>query len=300
MALSNLLGWESANRRSAAAAKHKLVPHLSNNTIDGRILHQLGYIKPCKLWDKLPDHLSTGAGFLPSTVPQLNDTAGHTHTTGSEACWLVQSKGQLPQCWYIVLTKQLYRDCCVLLWKQYGHPVDSSQKNPKTTQWNICWEYHCHLPTFPTLPAIHIQQPKVQLCHGFRLKRHGLRIHQPSFLCVFYLGSPSIHRQIVEGFPLPKTKLPRSRYLLTSTWSPNHERENIRRSMYLLPLPKKMSGQGLLAWGTTNFCVKHLFGHSSGLPTVAVNGLRSGRHNTGDIMSAGWMWYCQYASLITA
>lgn len=32
MVLSNLLGWESANHRSVAAAKHKLVPHLSNST----------------------------------------------------------------------------------------------------------------------------------------------------------------------------------------------------------------------------------------------------------------------------
>ena len=31
------------------------------------ILHHLGFVKPCKKWDKLPT--STGAGFLPPTVP---------------------------------------------------------------------------------------------------------------------------------------------------------------------------------------------------------------------------------------
>ena len=236
MALSNRLGWEIANHRSAAVAKHKLVPHLSNNTIDGRILHQLGCIKYPK---------NDGINYL--TTYQLVQDFFHRqyHSSMILPVILTQLLPARPaglsnrKASFLSVDISCSQDsftgivvnCCVLLWKQSGHPVDSSQQNPKTTQWNICWEYHCHLPTFPTIPAIHIQQPKVQLCHGFRLKRHRLRIHQPTFLCVFDLGSPNIHRQIVEGFPLPKTELPRSRYLLTSTWSPSHERENIRRSM---------------------------------------------------------------------
>ena len=39
------------------------------NTVDGsEILHHVGFIKPCKQWDKLPT--STGAGFLLSKVCQ--------------------------------------------------------------------------------------------------------------------------------------------------------------------------------------------------------------------------------------
>jgi len=37
------------------------------DTVDGRNPAHLGYIKPCKSWDKLP--INWLAGFLASTVP---------------------------------------------------------------------------------------------------------------------------------------------------------------------------------------------------------------------------------------
>jgi hypothetical protein len=35
------------------------------------ILHHLGWLKPYQSWDKRINHLSTGAGFLPSTVVEV-------------------------------------------------------------------------------------------------------------------------------------------------------------------------------------------------------------------------------------
>ena len=45
--------------------------HQDDHTVDGRNpANHLGCLKPCKQWDKLPT--STGAGFQPSIVFQLN------------------------------------------------------------------------------------------------------------------------------------------------------------------------------------------------------------------------------------
>ena len=63
---------------------------------------------------------------------------------------------------YILLTRQLYRDCRRVLWEKYGHPVDSSKKNPRTTTFpifnglNYMLRVSLSPPYISHLAAIHI------------------------------------------------------------------------------------------------------------------------------------------------